>query len=201
MAACSAIPNRYVIDLGSKNPCDLKQPNIWFFMLVDQALRPFPALCSDLTLLSGSKASFHCYLTSPLSPDYRSHLSARFCFLALLPLVVWCIFVLWENAITSSSGVKWAHICASQGDQPRRQGRNKGSIQNTMVSEIIQVGFYLTSRAWLFQEGLLWHFLLACVFMQTCSVPGPVFALLPWRVLAFAETHRLQCLSKDTHAD
>lgn len=187
-----------------KKSCDLKQPNIWFFMFVDQALCPFPTLCSDPTLLSDCKVSFLSYLTSPLSLDYRSCLSAYFYFLALLPfcpLVVWCIFVLGENAITSSSGTKWAHVCASQGDQPKRLGVNKGLIQNIMVSEIILVGFYPTRRAWLFQEALLWHFLLACVFVQTCFVPGPVFTPLPWHVLAFAEICHLQCLSKDTCTD
>lgn len=96
-------------------------------------------------------------------------------------------FMLGENTITSSLGTKSAAICARQGDQPKRLVVNKGLIQYVMISEIIQVGFYPTRRSWLFQEDLLWHFLLASVFMQSCSSPGPVFTLLQLHVLAFAE--------------
>lgn len=94
-----------------------------------------------------------------------------------------------------------AHVWVSQGDQPKRLGVNKSLIQNILVSAVIQWGFYPTRRAWLFQECLLWHFFLACVFMQTCSVSEPVFTPFPWHVLAFAEIHHLQCLSKDTCTD
>lgn len=41
-----------------------------------------------------------------------------------------------------------------------------------MVSEWFQMDFYPTRRVWLFQEGRLWHFLPACVLMQTWSLPG-----------------------------
>ena len=128
---CCLLCNSKQVRTGAwvKKSHNLKQRNIWFFMLIDQALCPFPALCSDLTLLSNCRASFLCHLTSPLSLDYRSRLTAYFCFLALLPfcsLVVWCTFVLWENAITSRSGGKWAQICACQGDQPKRLSVNKG---------------------------------------------------------------------------
>lgn len=47
--------------------CDLKQLNIWFFMLVEQDLYPFPILLSDLTLLSNCSVLHH--PTSPLSLD------------------------------------------------------------------------------------------------------------------------------------
>lgn len=74
--------------------CDLKQLNIWFFMLVEQDLYPFPTPCSDLTLLSNWNVRFLHHPTSPRSLDCRSHLSASsfsLPFLILSSSVCFCI--------------------------------------------------------------------------------------------------------------
>lgn len=102
-----------------KKKCDLKQPNIWFIMHVDQALHPLPALCSDLTLLSDCKISFLCSLRSPLRLDNGSCLRVYFCFLTLLtfcPWVAWCGFGMRKHYLSSSGTTKWAIVCISQGD-------------------------------------------------------------------------------------
>lgn len=77
-----------------KKKCDLKQPNIWFFMLVEQALHSFLTLCSDLTLLSNCKVFFFLHPLSPLSLDYKPCLSTTSCSVPFLPLgslVYFCI--------------------------------------------------------------------------------------------------------------
>lgn len=173
-AAYSVIPNRYTLDLGSKKTCDLKQPNIWFFMLVEQALHSFPTLCSDLTLLSNCKVFLFHHPTSPLSLDYRPCLSTSSFSVPFLPLGS-LVFLYLRKLYWFSSGTKWPHVCASHGDQPERLCANKGLIQNIVVTEIIQVGIDTARRSWLFWEWLLWYILIACVFRQTCSVPGTAF--------------------------